>query len=263
MLNQPHCFVIQPFDGDKYDQRFEQVYRSAIENAGFFPYRVDRDKAVIIPIDTIEQMIRESALCFAEITENNPNVWHEVGYARALGKKIIYVSEKKEKYPFDIQHYRIITYETNSLSSYIKLKQEITDSIKAKMKDIDSSPEQKESFREHIDGLDFIEILVLKFIMEDNNYACTAYGIKHKLEEFSIEEIASWFAINELLNKNLIESFEVDYYGDNVNSYRLTNKAKDWALANKSIFAKSNIQHYKSIFYKQSQPVQLADEIPF
>jgi hypothetical protein len=69
------CFVIQPFDKGKFDQRYEESYKLAIENGGLEPYRIDSDLAVRIPIEDIEKGIRSSALCFADITIDNPNVW--------------------------------------------------------------------------------------------------------------------------------------------------------------------------------------------
>jgi hypothetical protein len=43
------CFVIQPFDKGKFDQRYEESYKLAIENGGLEPYRIDSDLAVRIP----------------------------------------------------------------------------------------------------------------------------------------------------------------------------------------------------------------------
>ena len=77
------CFVIQPFS-PTYDARFADTFEPAILNAGMKPYRVDRDPAVSIPIEEIETNIGSSACCFAEISEDNPNVWFELGYAIGL-----------------------------------------------------------------------------------------------------------------------------------------------------------------------------------
>ena len=74
------CFVIQPFDNDKFDKRYEDIFKPAIDKAELDPYRVDKDLSVRIPIDEIEQNISDSALCFAEITTDNPNVWYELGF---------------------------------------------------------------------------------------------------------------------------------------------------------------------------------------
>ena len=75
------CFVIQPFDNNKYDKRFVDIFKPAIENFGLEAYRIDKDLSVRIPIDEIERNITESQICFAEITTDNPNVWYELGFA--------------------------------------------------------------------------------------------------------------------------------------------------------------------------------------
>jgi hypothetical protein len=38
------------------------------------PYRVDRDPAVEVAIDAIEEGIRSATICLADITTDNPNV---------------------------------------------------------------------------------------------------------------------------------------------------------------------------------------------
>ena len=80
------CFVMQPFDRGRYDRLYEQVFAPAIDDANLKPYRVDNDPGASIPIDTIEQEIEKSLVCFGEISEDNPNVWFELGYALALEK---------------------------------------------------------------------------------------------------------------------------------------------------------------------------------
>ncbi len=51
------CFVIQPFDGGKFDKRFDDILVPAIRDAGLEAYRVDRDPTVSIPIEQIESGI--------------------------------------------------------------------------------------------------------------------------------------------------------------------------------------------------------------
>jgi hypothetical protein len=67
----PTCFVMQPFDGGPFDQRYTEVYANAIRDAGLDPYRVDQDPKVSIPIQEIESGIRQSQICLAEITLDN------------------------------------------------------------------------------------------------------------------------------------------------------------------------------------------------
>jgi hypothetical protein len=80
------CFVMQPFDNEVYDKRYEDVFAPAIIAAGLEPYRVDLDPGASILIEEIQSRIRKSDLCLAEITTDNPNVWFELGYAIASSK---------------------------------------------------------------------------------------------------------------------------------------------------------------------------------
>ena len=100
----PYCFVIQPFDGGRFDKRFSDVFKPTIEGAGLISYRVDQDPAVSIPIDDIEKGIRGAAVCFADITLDNPNVWFELGYALASKMEICIVCSKERVEKFVIAH---------------------------------------------------------------------------------------------------------------------------------------------------------------
>jgi nucleoside 2-deoxyribosyltransferase len=125
---------MQPFDGGVFDKRYEDIFAPAIKDSGFEPYRVDKDPSVSIPINEIETGIKNSDVCFAEITTNNPNVWFELGYAIAIHKDVVLVvcsNERKDKYPFDIQHRSIIEYKSESKSDYVELKEKIMNRIKA------------------------------------------------------------------------------------------------------------------------------------
>jgi hypothetical protein len=73
----PRCFVIQPFDGGPFDKRYNDVQLPAINDAGLEPYRVDKDLAATILIDYIEENIRASDICLADITLDNANIWYE------------------------------------------------------------------------------------------------------------------------------------------------------------------------------------------
>ena len=115
----PTCFVIQPFDAGKFDKRFDDVYEPAVKAAGLEAYRVDRDPSVEVAIDAIEDGIKNAAVCLADITTDNPNVWYELGFAFASGRPVVMVCSNERighKYPFDIQHRAVITYKPESAS---------------------------------------------------------------------------------------------------------------------------------------------------
>ena len=74
-------------------------FAPAVKNAGLEPYRVDRDLSVSIPIQAIEENIRDADVCLADISEETPNVWFEVGYALANGKEIVLVCKEGFEIP--------------------------------------------------------------------------------------------------------------------------------------------------------------------
>jgi len=143
------CFVIQPFDGGKFDKRYKDIFAPAIKDANLEPYRVDEDYSVQIPIQDIEKGIRDSLICLVDITLDNPNVWYELGYAFSLGKPVVLVcsDERTSKFPFDIQHRSIIRYSSASLSDYNKLKNNITSRLKAYL----SNPDKIQEISELVD----------------------------------------------------------------------------------------------------------------
>ncbi|MCI1683956.1 MAG: RagB/SusD family nutrient uptake outer membrane protein [Bacteroides sp.] len=127
------CFVIQPFS-EKYDERYEDIYKPAIENeTGIAAYRVDKDPEVTNLIEAIEQHIKESVICFADISEDNPNVWYELGYARALNKKVVIICDesKRSSLPFDMAPLATIFYKSDSPRGFEKLSKNITEKTKA------------------------------------------------------------------------------------------------------------------------------------
>lgn len=129
----PMCFVIQPFDnGGQYDKRYTDDIEPAIRAAGFEPYRVDHDPQTTVLIVWITQNIKSADACLVEISEDNPNVWLELGFAMAVGCPMVLIcSDKRQTFPFDIQHHHIIRYKTESSSDLVQIRKEITNRLKA------------------------------------------------------------------------------------------------------------------------------------
>jgi hypothetical protein len=141
-----NCFVMQPFDGGVFDKRYSDVFSPAIIDAGLVPYRVDQDPGASIPIQSIEEGIRNSLICLADISIDNPNVWFELGYALSAGKQVVLVcsSERTSKFPFDIQHRAIIKYKSESSSDFENLKKAVTQKLKAYINQKDQTPKPSE-----------------------------------------------------------------------------------------------------------------------
>lgn len=82
----------------------------------------------------ILEHLRSSELVIADLTNNNPNVFLEVGYRMALGLPTIYLIQiSEQKLPFDIQSINIIHYDIkgqNTLKSAEDTKTKIQNTIK-------------------------------------------------------------------------------------------------------------------------------------
>jgi len=254
----PSCFVMQPFDGGIFDKRFEDTFSPAIREAGLEPYRVDLDPNVSIPIQDIETGIRDSRVCFAEITLDNPNVWFELGYAIAAGKEVVLVcsTERQMKFPFDVQHRSIIRYSSESARDFDTLLKQIATKLKAILHREESLPKVSEMARlTKIEGLDQHEIVCLAALAENltspEDHA-SAYQIKRDMERSGFTKIATTLAIKSLVQKEMVTySTYNDLDGDQYTGYLLTDGGWAWVLDNKGRF-----------MLRQPDNV-LGDDIPF
>lgn len=235
----PTCFVMQPFDRAMFDKRYTDVFEPAIREAGLEPYRVDRDPAASIPIREIEDGIRAAEVCFAEISTDNPNVWFELGYAIALGQDVVLVcsDQRTSRFPFDIQHRAIITYQTESTSDFADLKKAIVERIKAiraKEKSIDALAARP--VLEPTEGLSDHEIVALVTVAVGANLpggAVSAWSVKRDCERAGYTDIAVTLALRSLIRRRYIEtSFDADDRGEQYATYNTTERGLDWLEAN-------------------------------
>lgn len=237
------CFVIQPFDGGKFDKRFKDVFSPAVTDAELKPYRVDQDPKVSIPIQDIEKGIRESKLCLADITIDNPNVWFELGYAIACGKEVILVcsEERQTKFPFDIQHRTIIKYATGSTSDFEKLKEAITARIKALLRKVEKLANITEVSKvAKFEGLDQHEVYALAAIAENLDHVdgdASIYQIKRDMEAGGFTKVAVTLALKSLIQKGFLNCENLqDETGEYYVGYSFTEKGWSWTLSNKDKF---------------------------
>src|SRR5579864_1530798 len=104
----PFVFVLMPFDG------FSDVYtfgiRGAAEDAGAYAERVDDQLFTGGILDRIFNQINKADVIVADMTGRNANVFYEVGYAHALGKIVLLVTQRVEDIPFDLKHRPHIIY---------------------------------------------------------------------------------------------------------------------------------------------------------
>jgi hypothetical protein len=233
------CFVIQPFDGGKFDKRYDDVIAPAIAEADLEPYRVDRDSKVSIPIEDIQSGIELSRVCLADITTDNPNVWFELGYAIASQRDVVLIcsDERTSRFPFDVQHRSIIKYSTESPRDFDQLSKSIT----ARLAAILQKEGQLQSFSRMspvaaVEGLEQFEIAALISAAQqlpDPNGSVATYLIQQDMDRAGFTEIATTLAVRGLISKKMLEAFEEqDWRNENYTVYRVTDEGMAWLRNN-------------------------------
>ncbi len=233
--------MIQPFDGGRFDKRYEDVFRPAVVEAGLEPYRVDHDPGVSIPIREIEAGIMQAAVCFADITEDNPNVWFELGYAIAVNKDLCLVcsTERSSRYPFDVQHRNIVKYSVDSSQDFDKLKERIIARLAALLEKQQtrqtlptvSASDNKSELAEHVIAC----LASLAMQVEGLEGAVSHYAVKNEMEKFGYNNLATHVALRSLLQNGLISvGKENDDVGNEYETYSVSPSGWDWVSDNLS-----------------------------
>jgi nucleoside 2-deoxyribosyltransferase len=102
-------FVIMPFK-----EEFEDVWNGGIKRAatgtGLMPVRIDMITKSTEITEDIVAAIKQAKVVLVDVTSNNPNVMFEAGYALALKKEHIIISQSADFLTFDIQNIRTLPY---------------------------------------------------------------------------------------------------------------------------------------------------------
>ena len=116
----PFAFVLMPL-GDEFNDTYQLGVRAACEAAGAFCERVDEQIFEGSILQRIYNQIDKADMIIADMSGKNPNVFYETGYAHALGKRVILLTQTAADIPFDLKHYSHIVYG----ESIVQLKEEL------------------------------------------------------------------------------------------------------------------------------------------
>lgn len=109
------CFVIMPFSKTTDDHSeeywtdfFHQFIQPTVEHLGYECVRsAARPKNII---KGILEELTSADIVLAVLTDNNPNVWYELGTRHAIRSGTIMMIEEGQRIPFDINQYGVIVY---------------------------------------------------------------------------------------------------------------------------------------------------------
>lgn len=105
----PFVFVLMPFSSD-FDDIYRYGIKKACEDHGCYCERVDEQMFDGTILDRIYNQITKADVVVADMTGRNANVFYETGYAHALGKRVVLLTQSTDDIPFDLKHYTHLVY---------------------------------------------------------------------------------------------------------------------------------------------------------
>ena len=109
--SKPHIFVAMPF-ADEMEDIYHYGIRSAVKDAGYICERADQSSFTGDILDWVKRRIQSSTLLIADLTNANPNVYLEVGYAWGCGVPTVFLVRDPEHLKFDVRGQRCLVYKS-------------------------------------------------------------------------------------------------------------------------------------------------------
>jgi hypothetical protein len=107
--SKPHVFVAMPF-AEEMDDVFHYGIHGAANAAGFLCERADLSSFTGDVIEWVKTRIASASLVVADLSDANPNVYLEVGYAWGCGRPTVLVVKDTSQLKFDVRGQRCLVY---------------------------------------------------------------------------------------------------------------------------------------------------------
>lgn len=109
-IEKKRCFFIMPF-WEEFDITYGEL-KTALSKDGFTCIRADEITGSVPIMNTILKEMLKAQFIIADLTNNNPNVFYELGIAHTFkdAENIILIKREGSKIPFDITHLTYIEY---------------------------------------------------------------------------------------------------------------------------------------------------------
>ncbi|NRT90897.1 hypothetical protein [Clostridium beijerinckii] len=105
------AFVVMSFSENKVlKDAYELGIKATIKKCGYNCIRVDEIEHNRRITDKVIECIKSAKFIIADLTEQRPNCYYELGFAHALEKEVIHLVKEGEVIHFDIKDYNFIVY---------------------------------------------------------------------------------------------------------------------------------------------------------
>ncbi len=218
-------FVIMPFSS-KFDAVYAEIKQVCLEML-INCTRVDENFSNKAIINNILEGISRAEIVIADITDNNANVFYELGIAHSIKDEdsVITLTQEIDKCPFDIKHKTLLHY---SLNNIFKFK----DSLKKIIAFSRENTKKRNFLRIYLLSKGIKNTIIEKLINVAESYSqkkyITIYNIlsqKKHIGEFNSNEIFHYLCLLEEYNsgvfKEAIKHIKLDILtGDQFDSFR-------------------------------------------
>lgn len=103
------AFLIMPF-GKEFESVYTKILRPPLEASGYIIERADSLKDRSNILKKIMVGMRKADVVIADLTDNNANVFYELGICHAKLKNVIMITQNIEGVPFDLKQYVLESY---------------------------------------------------------------------------------------------------------------------------------------------------------
>ena len=121
IVTSPSVFVIMSFKpASSYVDLYASIKR-VCDKYEYIARRVDESNVLKRIVPEITKQVRQCAFVIADVTEERPNVFYELGFADGIGKEVILVAKEGTKLPFDINDVPVLFWD-----SFAEFEEELT-----------------------------------------------------------------------------------------------------------------------------------------
>lgn len=263
------CFVIQRFDNAIYDKRYRETFAPAIERGGAKPIRADEILGTRPIVEKIEEGIRSCNIAFAEVSEDNPNVFLELGFALALSVPTVIVCDKarRQRLPFDIAHRPVAFYVTEAQSDYEKIAADVEAAVAAAL--LETSPILQGDSKVATSDTDIDDVKGACLIALLDQGLRTPIGsslweVQKEVSSAGVSSRMVALALTSLVHDSLVLQLQQeDRDGDPYNTYVLSESGNKFLLRSYSTLMQQERSRVVSSKPTQGGFPDLDDDVPF
>ena len=110
----------------------DRIISDAVDECGLVYVRGDRSRKPGSVVSQIVEQIRQATIVVADITNNNPNVFYELGIAHQLlgPERVVIIAQRSAMAPYDVHEFRQLIY-SHTEDGRQKLRSELPAFLKA------------------------------------------------------------------------------------------------------------------------------------